>query len=244
MHPVVAVWCAAVAGLLGWFVPALIGRLPEPSAAAPAAEAEAAEAAEYAEASGPPTPKIPYADLAAAPGLAWKSALAAAAAGACFGAALGADWALLFLLYLCPVGVALGYVDWRLRLLPTALIRPSYLVVGVLVVVAALLEGEPRRLSHALIGLVVLRALYWLLWRFTPGMGFGDVRLSGLIGIVLGYAGWTALLVGGYAGFLLGVVLWVPMRLLRLTTDRSFPFGPFMLVGVVVGIVWQVLLAN
>lgn len=231
MHPVVAAWCAVVAGVSGWFVPALVAWLPEPPAP------------DVAEGEEPPTPKVPYADLAAAPGLAWKAALAAAAAGAAFGAVLGADWSLLFLLYLCPVGVALGYVDWRLRLLPTALIRPSYLVVGVLLVAAALLEGEPRRLLHAIIGLVVLRGLYWLLWRFTPGMGFGDVRLAGVIGLVLGHAGWSALLVGGYAGFLLGVILWVPMRLLRLTTDRSLPFGPFMLVGVVVGVVWQTVVA-
>lgn len=236
MHPVVAAWCAVVAGVLGWCVPALVARLPEPPPKEPAEEP--------ADGEEPPTPKIPYAVLAAAPGLAWRSALAAAAAGALCGAALGADWALLFLLYLCPVGVALAWVDWRLRLLPTALIRPSYLVVGVFVVVAALAAGEPRRLMGAVIGLVVLRGLYWLLWRFTPGMGFGDVRLSGVIGLALGYLGLPALLVGGYAGFVLGVVLWVPMRLLRLTTDRSFPFGPFMLLGVVVGVVWQVLLAN
>lgn len=240
MHPVVAAWCAAVAGLLGWFVPALVARLPEP----PAKEPAEGLAEGLAEGEEPPTPKIPYAVLAAAPGLAWRSALAAAAAGATCGVVLGTDWALLFLLYLCPVGVALAWVDWRLRLLPTALIRPSYLVVGVLVVVAALAAGEPRRLLGAVIGLVVLRGLYWLLWRFTPGMGFGDVRLSGVIGLALGYLGLPALLVGGYAGFVLGVVLWVPMRLLRLTTDRSFPFGPFMLLGVVVGVVWQVLLAN
>lgn len=235
MHPVVAAWCAAVAGLLGWFVPALVACLPEPPAREPGEGEGDTE---------PVTPKIPYADLAAAPGLSLRTALAAAAAGAAFGAVLGADWALLFLLYLCPVGVALAWVDWRLRLLPTALVRPSYLVVGVLVGAAALLAGEPRRLLGAVIGLVVLRALYWLLWRFTPGMGFGDVRLSGVIGMALGYVGWSALLVGGYAGFVLGVVLWVPMRLLRLTTDRSFPFGPFMLLGVVVGVVWQVALAT
>jgi leader peptidase (prepilin peptidase)/N-methyltransferase len=232
MHPVVAAWCAVVAGVLGWFVPLLIARLPEPPVKEPGEGEE------------PPTPKIPYADLAATPGLSWRTALTAAAAGGALGATLGADWALLFLLYLCPVGVALGYVDWRLRLLPTALIRPSYLVVGVLLVAAALLEGEPRRLVGAAAGLVVLRALYWLLWRFTPGMGFGDVRLSGVIGMALGYVGWTALIVGGYAGFVLGVVLWVPMRVLRLTTDRSFPFGPFMLLGVVVGVAWHVVIAT
>ena len=46
------------------------------------------------------------------------------------------------------------------------------------------------------------------------------------------------LLVGVYAGFLLGSVGWIPLRLLGITRDRNFPFGPFMLLGAVVGIVW------
>jgi leader peptidase (prepilin peptidase) / N-methyltransferase len=222
MHLVVAAWCAALAGVLGLAVPRLVRVLPEPAI-------------------DPDDPKTPYADLAAAPGLAVKAALFSALAGGTLGAVLGADWSLLFLLVLCPVGVALAYVDWRVRLLPTAIIRPTFAVVAVLLLAAALLEGEPRRLLWALVGLVVVRGFYWLLWRFTPGMGKGDVRLAGIVGLVLGYFGTPALLVGGYAGFLLGAVCWVPMRLLRLTTDRYFPFGPFMLVGVVVGVVWSTL---
>lgn len=220
MHLVVATWCAVLAGLAGCAVPRLIRVLPEPEV-------------------DPDDPKIPYVDLAAAPGLAWKAALASALAGGVLGAAVGVDWALGFLLFLCPVGVALAYVDWRVRLLPTAIIRPSFLVTTLLMLAAGLLAGEPRRLLAALVGLVVLRGLYWLLWRFTPGMGKGDVRLAGIVGLVLGYFGSPALLVGGYAGFLLGAVCWVPMRLLRLTTDRFFPFGPFMLIGVVLGVVWS-----
>lgn len=220
MHLVVAAWCAAIAGTLGWTVPQLIRVLPEPPADSQSA-----------------VDKVPYATLAATPGLAWKAAFASGLAGALLGGVLGADWSLLFLLYLCPVAVALAYVDWRLRLLPTAVIGPSYLVVGVLVVAAALLDGDLRRLIAAAVGWLALGGLYWLLWRFTPGMGYGDVRLSGLVGMTLGYFGGAALLIGGYAGFVLGVVLWVPMRVFRLTSDRTLPFGPFMLLGILVGIV-------
>jgi leader peptidase (prepilin peptidase)/N-methyltransferase len=35
-----------------------------------------------------------------------------------------------------------------------------------------------------------------------------------------------------------GTVGWIPLRLLRITKDRHFPFGPFMLLGAVVGVVW------
>lgn len=216
----VALVCALVAATAGWFVPRVIAILPEP----PSGSEE----------------KIPYAELAARPGLAWQCALASGLSGAVLGGALGWHWALLFLVYLCPVGVALAYIDWRTRLLPTALIGPSYLIVGALIVVAALLSWEPKRIIAAAIGWLILGGLYWLLWRFTPGMGYGDVRLSGLIGLALGFVGLPALMAGAYAGFVLGVVAWVPMRLLRLTTDRMYPFGPFMLLGVLVGVLWSV----
>lgn len=218
--PAVALGCAAIAAAGGWFVPRIVAILPEP-----------------------PTPsedKPPYVDLAARPGLAWQSALASGLAAAVIGGALGWHWALIFLVPLVPAGVALAYIDWRTRLLPTAIIGPSYLAVIPLLIVAALADGEPRRLVGALIGWAAYGGLYWLLWRFTPGMGYGDVRLSGLLGLVLGWLGLPALLAGLYAGFVLGVVAWVPMRLLRITTSRTYPFGPFMLAGVIVGVLWAV----
>jgi len=215
-----ALACAVLAGVGGWFVPRLVAILPEP----PAGSEE----------------KIPYAELAARRGLGWQSAVAAALCAAVFGALLGTHWALLFLLPLCPVGVALAYIDWRTRLLPTAIIGPSYLAVVPLLVIAAFADGQPRHLLGALIGWVFYGGLYWLLWKFTPGMGYGDVRLSGLLGLVLGWMGLPALLAGLYAGFVLGVVAWVPMRLLRITTTRTYPFGPFMLLGVLVGAFWGV----
>lgn len=219
VDPWAVLTCAVLAAVAGWFMPRVIAVLPEP----PSAE-----------------DKLPYAELAARPGLAWQFALASAGCGAICGGLLEWHWALLFLVPLCPVGVALAYIDWRTRLLPTAIIGPSYLGVIPLLVAAALLDGEPRRLVAALIGWAVYGGLYWLLWRFTPGMGYGDVRLSGLLGLVLGWLGLPALLAGLYAGFVLGVIAWLPMRLLRITTSRTYPFGPFMLLGVLVGLGWGV----
>jgi leader peptidase (prepilin peptidase)/N-methyltransferase len=68
-------------------------------------------------------------------------------------------------------------------------------------------------------------------------MGYGDVRLSGVLGIALGYVGWSELLTGVYAGFLLGGVGGLLLSLLRLVDRKAYPFGPFMLVGAVVGVV-------
>jgi leader peptidase (prepilin peptidase)/N-methyltransferase len=219
MHPDTAAACAVIGVVSGWFVPLLVARIPEP-----------------APTDGPT--KIPYADLGAAPGLAWKSALASGVFAGLVGLEVGWVWPLMFLLYLCPVGVALAYIDYRTRLLPTRLIAPSYAVVALFVLVCAAITRDTDDLVRAGAGWLIAGLAFWLLWRFTPGMGYGDVRLSGVVGIALGYLGWPELLVGIYAGFLVGVVAWIPMRLFRITKDRNFPFGPFMLVGALVGVVW------
>jgi len=236
-HLDTAAVCAVIGAVGGLLVPQLVARLPEPVKDTVPATANGAPEPEV-ERKPEAEPKPLYADLAAHPGLAWKCAVWSAALAGLIGLATGWIWPLLYLLYLVPVGVALGYVDYRTRLLPTRIIAPSYLVVGVLVLVCFAIERDLDDLFRALLGWLIAGFVFWFLWRFTPGMGYGDVRLSGVLGMALGYLGWGELLVGMYAGFLVGAVGWVPLRLLRITKDRHFPFGPFMLLGAVVGIVW------
>jgi leader peptidase (prepilin peptidase)/N-methyltransferase len=221
-----ALTCAVVAAVASWFVPQLVARIPEPE---PVTVPEGADDRE---------PKPLYADLAAAPGLAPRCALAGAVLGGVIGGVVGWAWPLTYLVLLVPIGIALAYVDHRTRLLPTKVIAPTYGLVGALVLLCAAATQDLDDLARAGLGWLVAGAVFWLLWRFTPGMGYGDVRLSGILGIALGYLGWGELLVGVYAGFLLGSVGWIPLRLLGITKDRNFPFGPFMLLGAVVGIVW------
>ncbi len=143
------------------------------------------------------------------------------------------------LLVLVPVGVALAVVDWRTRLLPTKVIAPAYVVVGLLVVAAAGLEGDWSSLVRAVWGLVLARGVFWLLWLVHPrGMGFGDVRLAGLLGMPLGLLGWGQLAIGVYAGFLVGGVAGLVLSAARLVDRGAYPFGPFMLIGALVGVLW------
>ena len=238
MHVSAALLCAAVAGLGGWFVPLLIARLPEP-APDPAPE-PLGEQADLPELPDVP-PKEPYADIAALPGLAWKSALASALAGAAIGATLGWQWALVILTPLAPVGVALAVVDWRTKLLPTRIVRPATALALALAAAGWAVTGDRDDLVRAVIALVVVRSVFWVLWWFhATGMGFGDVRLSALLGLALGHLGWAEVTVGVYAAFL---VFGLPGLLLAIIRwDRSllkapFPFGPAMLVGALLGIV-------
>jgi leader peptidase (prepilin peptidase)/N-methyltransferase len=206
---------------LGLLVPALIGRIPEPD---PGPEPDA-------------EPKEPYAAIADLPGLATKAALASAWAGAVVGYEVGLDWPLLFLLPLVSICVALAVVDWRTRLLPTKVIAPTYLLTVVLVLVCFAVTGDTDDLARAGLGWLVWGGSFFVLWFVHPrGLGYGDVRLAGVLGIALGYLGWGELLVGLYAGFLLGGVGGGLLALLRVVERRAFPFGPFMLVGALAGV--------
>lgn len=224
---------AAVAGLvsggLGALVPTLIARVPEPEP-----EPEPADGDPPVE----PEAKEPYADIAALPGLLLKAVVACLVAGAAIGAVVGLDWPLLYLVPLVPLGVALAVIDWRTRLLPTKLIAPAYVGLVALVLVVTAITRDRDDLVRAGLGWLIAGGLYLLLWVVYPrGMGYGDVRLSGVLGIALGHLGWSELIVGIYGGFLLGGVLGGVLSLLSKVDRKGYPFGPFMLLGALVGVV-------
>ncbi len=78
---------------------------------------------------------------------------------------------------------------------------------------------------------------FYLLLAATGGLGLGDVRLAGLLGLYLGWLGWTSLVTGTLTGFVLagltGAILMVAGRATRRT---RLPFGPFMILGAFVAI--------
>lgn len=226
----------AVVGFAGGLgVPALVARIPEPESQVEVVD----EADDPAGTPTPTEPKEPYTSIASLPLLRWKAAAFSAVTAGLIGARVGWGWELLFLMYLVPVGVALATIDWRTRLLPTKLIAPSYAVVAVLCVAAAGLSRSLEDLERAGWGWLVSGGTFLLLWLVYPrGMGYGDVRLSGVLGIALGYLGWGPLLVGVYAGFLLGGLGGTVLTLLRIVDRKAYPFGPFMLLGAVVGVLW------
>ncbi len=251
---------AVVTAVACWFGPRLIARIPEPVSDADPVAAEPAEPAVQTPAgtdeesapaddplvtdiAGEPAPAVLtkplYADLAARSALAPKLAVTGAVAGGLVGAQLGWEPVLGAWVYLTVIGVVLGYVDAQTRLLPTWVIAPSYGVLVVLLGVAALVDGEPELLLRSGLAWLAMGGFYFAMWFIYPrGLGYGDVRLSGLLGLALGYLGWPELFVGMYAGFLLGGVGGGLLALVKVFDRKRYPFGPFMLLGALVGLVW------
>jgi leader peptidase (prepilin peptidase)/N-methyltransferase len=146
---------------------------------------------------------------------------------------IGNHWALPAFLYLAAVSVALALIDIDVHRLPDVLTLPSYPVAAVLLTVGALAAHEPFALARAAIGAAALFLLYAVLWFVYPkGMGLGDVKLAGVLGIYLGYLSWGTLAVGAFFGFALGGVVGITLMAVgRATRKSKIPFGPFMLAG-------------
>jgi len=164
---------------------------------------------------------------------------------------VGTTLALVAYLYLAAVSVALALIDLDTHTLPDRIVLPSYVVGIVLLFGAAIANGDFGPLATAGIGLAALWQLYFLLAMVYPGgMGFGDVKLAGVLGLYLGWLGWGPLAVGAFSAFLLGgvyaIVLVVTKRVSR---KGGIPFGPWMLAGAWVGIfagafLWRAYLAS
>ena len=101
--------------------------------------------------------------------------------------------------------------------------------------------GEPAwsALLRAVLGCAILFVFYFIVaFAYPAGMGFGDVKLAGVLGLYLGWVGWGSLAVGAFGAFLLGGVFAVILLVGRRAGRKSgIPFGPWMLLGAMLGIV-------
>lgn len=145
---------------------------------------------------------------------------------------------LIAFLYLAAVSIALALIDLDVHRLPNAIVLPSYIVGIVLLGTAGILNGDFEALIRAAIGMAALWVAYLLMALAYPGgMGFGDVKLAGVLGLFLGYLGWGQLAVGAFSAFLLGGLFAIGLVIARRANRKSgIPFGPWMLAGAWVGI--------
>jgi len=153
---------------------------------------------------------------------------------------IGAHAELPAFLYLAGVGVALAAIDLDTKRLPNALTLPSYAVGLVLLGAAALVQGELPPFVRAVEGMAALYAFYFVLCYGTAGkgMGFGDVKLAGVLGLYLGWLGWSQLLVGSFAAFALGAVVSIGLVLGAGAGRKTrVPFGPFLVAGALLAVV-------
>lgn len=157
----------------------------------------------------------------------------------------GPSWAAPALAVFGTVGVALYAIDARTHRLPDALTYPTTGVVAGFLLCAGLVTGSWDAVARALLGALILGAGYLLLHVINPsGLGFADVKLAVLLGLVTTWFGWPTLWATALLPFLLGgLVALVLLVTRRATRKTAIAFGPFMLVGAALALTGTRLLA-
>jgi leader peptidase (prepilin peptidase)/N-methyltransferase len=148
---------------------------------------------------------------------------------------LRTGWALVALppLVLLVGLVQLSYCDLTRRLLPKTLVRALGVAVLASGVLAATVTNEPRRLVVAAVGAAVLFAVCFGINLINPAwLGFGDVRLSAVVGFGLAWVSPMAVLeCFCLANLLAAAVGFALICAHRADRQSGMPFGFYLTVG-------------
>lgn len=132
--------------------------------------------------------------------------------------------------------MALLVYDLRWFLLPDRILFKLYAVGSLMAILSIISAISPGRvLINELLGVLVGGGIFYVLYQVSSGkwIGGGDVKLGWLLGLVAGTAGRAVLLIflASLIGSLLSVVLMAGKRLNRKST---IPFGPFLIIGLII----------
>lgn len=144
------------------------------------------------------------------------------------------------LCYFGAISMALALIDRDTHRLPNAIVVPAYAVLAMMLSGAAALSGEWIDGARAALCAGILFVAYLTLALISPrGMGMGDVKLAGVIGLITGWMGWAAVVVATVTAFALAALVALGLIVTRRAGGAThIAFGPWMLAGAWIGIVW------
>ncbi len=150
----------------------------------------------------------------------------------------GADPALPAYLVFFASLLAVSVIDFEHKIIPNRIIYPTIGLCLPLLALAALVDGDGGRLVRALVGAAVAWGFLFLVNLVYPaGMGFGDVRLSFVLGLMLGWLSLSHVVAGLFLGFVLGAVVGLGLVLFGGRSRKdAVPFGPFLAAGAVLAV--------
>lgn len=132
--------------------------------------------------------------------------------------------------------IAIFVSDWRYQTIPDEIVYPA-LAVTVLFHLRSVPQAQ-HHLGGVLLAGLAAAAFFYLLVLVTrgKGMGMGDVKLAGLMGLLLGF---PQILIALFLAFLTGAIIGVILILLgRKRFGEHIPFGPFLTAATAVALFW------
>lgn len=134
-------------------------------------------------------------------------------------------------------GVLLAVIDWRIQRLPTRIVYLTLAAVAGGLVFAAIVEHNWTSLATAVAGALLFVNVFALIYIGTTkltGMmvlGFGDVRLAAVLGLLLGWYGLEYVLYGAIAGHLLALAIAIATCIHKRGFHLRYSFGPPLIAG-------------
>jgi leader peptidase (prepilin peptidase)/N-methyltransferase len=130
------------------------------------------------------------------------------------------------------VAATVTVTDLAARRIPNRVVGPAYFVGPALLAAASAGTGSWWPLARAAFGALLLAGFYLALGlAFPAGMGLGDVKWAGVIGLYVGYLGWTTLLTATLVAFGAAALFVVIGRPARWGRQLVLPMAPFMTAG-------------
>lgn len=137
-------------------------------------------------------------------------------------------------LFACWLAVlaTLSWHDLRTRAIPTGIVNPATIVGGAALAAVAWRTGDMTRFGLAAATAAAAYAAFAVAHLLNPGgLGYGDVRLSGLLGLFLGWLAPSAMLAGVFLGTGAAAAVGLLMMLAGHGIRATLPFGPFLAAG-------------
>ena len=155
-------------------------------------------------------------------------------------AGLAGSWAeMLVFVVLAVASGLLTVIDLAEERLPDAIVLPMIPITLFLFTIAAAVTGDWWSLLRAVLAGAALFAFVFAMMVFSPDLGFGDVKLAAITGAFCGWFSWGAVLLGFGAAWITFAALGVVLLATRKRHGRSsFAFGPFLILGAVLGVFW------
>ena len=148
----------------------------------------------------------------------------------------GWNWAVPAYLALFVGLLTLSWIDVERMLLPKVIVWPLLAMVGGLLLVPAAVYGLWHDYSVAWAFAAGWFLFFFLLNFASPRiLGFGDVRLAGVLGLALGWLGWRYVILGFFAANLVGAVIGIALIVTgKIERQQRVPYGVFLALGTAV----------